>query len=161
METARLPESTWRILAGFLVAPLVGAAAMACVQPFHAGLQSIAEQIYRTTIALCLFGAYPATIIFGLPTFLLLRRKVAASPLNCALAGACVAAAPWLALALFSLLYVFGGGYGPIANGRDIVRGWIEFSKMILEVAAFGALGGLVFWLIATAGARRRTGVSA
>jgi hypothetical protein len=164
MEPVPPPHSTWRVVAAFLIAPLAAAAAMACLEPGY-GLTNAVERIYRTAIFYS--GAYPSTIILGLPTFLFLRRKVAASPLNCVLAGAFVADAPWTAL-LIALSFLNGqgysasfGGHDTIVDGHTTVWGWIELGKFSLELAAFGAFGGLIFWLIAAARPQIRTGVAA
>jgi hypothetical protein len=118
---------------------MVAASAMACVQPAYAGLPDMWERIYRTAYVFSVIGAYPTTMVIGVPIFFFLRHQVAASSLNCALTGACVAGVPWVALSLFS-------------RPNYTARGWVEFGEFVLEIAAFGALGGLVFWLIAAAG---------
>jgi hypothetical protein len=156
METVLHRHVTWRIIAGFLIAPFVAATAMACVEPDYFGIGSAFERIFHTTILFSALWAYPTTIMFGLPGFFFLRRRVAASPLNCVLAGAGVAAAPWVALSLFhgsgdtSL-----GGHDLIVDGYRTVWGWIEFCKLMLKTTAFGAFGGLIFWLVASAGAQK------
>jgi hypothetical protein len=132
MEDAPLPHSIWRIVAAFLFAPLVAAVAMAAW--FERGVLSF-DEIYMISV----FGAYPATLLLGLPTFFFLRKRARASPLNCALAGACVAAAPWLAIGLI------------FAFHSSLSREWINQMEFVLEVSAFGALGGCAFWLIALA----------
>jgi hypothetical protein len=156
MDSAALLPPTWRIVAGFLVAPLVAALAMAFVEPLFNGLP-FSERVYRTTIVYCVFGAYPSTVILGLPAFFLLRRRVRASPINCALAGACVAALPWLVLWLVSTPdYSFDGGHVAVANGHTTGWGWIELVEMLLEMPAFGGLAGAAFWLVASAGVEKQ-----
>ena len=172
MDTVPLSNSAGRIVAGFLIAPLVASAAL----PFGAHAAEWLANVLSVSRMLALDDmrrvgwimpfvvssvgvAYPSTLFLGLPTFFVLRRKVALSPLNCILAGVWVASAPWIGWVLLRNPYYWSDGPGRIyhMNGHYTALGWIEVGKGVLYYFAFlgplGALGGLAFWLIAAAGA--------
>lgn len=67
------------------------------------------------------------------------------------LAGALVAALPWLLIALLagnpdnaSL-----GGVVTVVDGVRTPAGWAEVAKILVAIAALGALGGVVFRVVA------------
>jgi hypothetical protein len=116
----------------FAVAPAVAALVFSFLQPAYAGLPSLADRIYKTFLNVALVGAYPSAIIIGLPAFFILRsRQERPTAWFCALTGAWVASLP---------LVPFFGLTIPMA-----------------EIAAAGALGGLVFWVVAAAGSPQLT----
>jgi hypothetical protein len=157
-----------RITAAFLVAPLVASAALAAgfrtefpnffsVSPVLASAtdDSIFRDWFPVFLFSSLFVAYPSTLVVGLPTFFILRKRVALSFLNCILAGAFVASAPWIAIVLLQNPGYWSDGQGRIYHmaGHYTALGWIEVGKAILynltSLAPLGALGGLAFRLIA------------
>jgi hypothetical protein len=151
----------WRIAAAFIVAPLIAAATMACFEPLYDGLPSEAERIFKTWMIFCLFGAYPATILAGVPTFLFLRSRVRPTALNCTLAGGFVAAAPSLVLSILSGPdAAIDDGHVTVRHGHLTLWGWLLEAQVIGEIAAFGLLGGLVFWFIAAARSKSNASVS-
>jgi hypothetical protein len=161
-EASRFSPPAWRVVAAFLIAPMVASLATACVEPEYLGLPSIWERMFQTALMFSVLAAYPSTVVIGAPVFSLLRTKVAASLANCALAGACVAAAPWLALDLSPTpnFSASAGFRATVVDGHFTVWGWIEHGKFVLEIGGFGAFGGVVFWLVAVAGAVRRTQIA-
>jgi hypothetical protein len=151
----------WRIAAAFIVAPLIAAATMACYEPLYDGLPSEAERIFKTWMVFCLFGAFPATILAGVPTFLFLRSRVRPTALNCTLAGGFVAAAPSLVLSILSVPdAAIEDGHVTVRHGHLTLWGWLLRAEFIGEIAAFGLLGGLVFWFIAAAGSKSKVSLS-
>lgn len=87
-----------------------------------------------------MFGAFPTMIVFGLPAFFFLRSRLVElrpTALNCAIVGAAVAAAPWCLF--FLLLVIFSPG-----------PEW-EAVLLVGKVTLSGAIGGVVFWLVAAA----------
>ena len=149
-------------MAAFIITPLLAAFALACVHPEYAGLPSLADRIFRTTIIYALFGGYPAALVFGLPAFLFLRDRVRASAFNCAATGAVVASLPWLLLGLISNPnYAYSNGHVTHQNGAKTWWGWVELFVFVGEIAALGAVAGVVFWIIAAAGRNGGKRVSA
>jgi hypothetical protein len=147
----------WTIIAAFFAAPTVAALVMACLEPLYAGLPSLADRIVRSALIYCLFGAYPMTLIFGVPAFFLLRRRLRPSALNCGLAGASVAGIPSLILAIMpnGTAESIDDGHVTVLHGHRTMWGWLFAGQGVLEMAAFGLLAGLVFWAIVAVGSKR------
>ncbi|MBH0239804.1 hypothetical protein [Methylobrevis albus] len=147
----------WRIVAAFLFAPLFAALAIGWMQPMFFGMPSITERVLRSTFFYATFGAYPPAIALGVPIFLILRKRTRTSIGNCAAFGAIIAVTPWVLLDL--MLENAGsssmGGHATTIDGVRTIWGWLYFLRFLLDVAAFGALGGLAFWVIAAAGIGR------
>ncbi|NZD62133.1 hypothetical protein HX900_13550 [Rhizobium sp. WYCCWR 11290] len=145
----------WRVVAAFVLVPLLVALVLACFQPLYAGLPNLAERIRRTAIFYAFFGSYPATILFGVPAYFFLKSRVRATALNCAATGAVVAPFPWLLLGLFSNPdYAYSDGHVTHHNGMKTLWGWVDLLTGVGEFAALGAFAGLVFWCIAMAGVK-------
>ena len=130
----------WRIVAAFIITPLLAAFALACIQPLYAGLTSLPDRIFRTTMIYTFFGGYPAALVIGFPAFMFLRHRVNASALNCAGAGAIVASLPWLLLGLISNpKYAYSNGHVTHQNGAKTWAGWVDLFAFVGEIAALGA----------------------
>jgi hypothetical protein len=172
MATIPFPYSSRRIIAAFLIAPLVASAALA------SGLRAELPNVFSVSsefkmndrdffdwFSVFFFSSVlvscPSTLLIGLPAFFILRTKVALSLLNCVLVGVVVAAAPWIAWVLFRNPNYWSDGPGRIyhMDGHYTAIGWIEVSKGVLYYLAFlaplGALAGIAFWVIAAAGSHR------
>ena len=157
MDRTAASPPVWRIVSAFIVAPLIAATAMASFEPMVAGpTRSVSESIFESMMLYCLFGAYPATILFGVPAFLCLRHRVRPTALNCSLAGAFVSAMPWLILILLQPNNSSGSvnGHVTVSWGHITLWGWTLYAEYISEIGAFGLLGGLAFWLIGAAGTK-------
>ena len=104
------------------------------------------------------FGAYPAALIFGVPAFLILRRRLKPRVINCVLVGGVVAAAPWLLLVLFGSNpdYAVVGTHITVQHGLKTLWGWIDGLKMVGWIFGLGLIGGLAFWTAAVFDPRRR-----
>jgi hypothetical protein len=156
---------TWRILAGFVAGPAIAAGALAFVLPAYAGLPSVYQRVFATFVMYCVFGAYPTTIIVGVPAYLLLRyKRVKPTFINCALAGACVAALPWLILLVLpsSASFMQAGQHVLIDYGGHKTKWWwINQGWAVSQVAAVGLLGGSAFWFSVTAGRPNRRATAA
>ncbi len=156
MDRKQASIPLWRLILGFLIAPLVAALAIAIIQPAYDGLDSYSDRIYRTTIAFAVFGGYPWALLFGIPAYFALRNRARASVLNCALVGAVIASFPWFVLGLlFRPDYAESDSRVTVLNGSRTLAGWFEFGELIAFVAVSGAFAGAVFWLVVAAGKSR------
>lgn len=150
-----LPQPpAWRVAAAFLVAPGLAAVVLACMTPLYNGLP-LPERILRSAVTFAIFGAYPATLLFGLPAYFLLRSRLRPRAWICAFIGAVVAAAPFSLLSLLSTPdYAYSGGQVTVMDGRITFWGYVQRGRFVGMIGLFGALAGFLFWLIAVAGAR-------
>ncbi len=155
VKPERTYPPTWRIIAAFLIVPGAAALLMAILMPAYDGITDPLEKIWRSALAFAVFGAYPMTIILGLPTFFILRRHFDAKLVNCSLAGAAVAALPWFVLSTLSLPDSASiGGRATVIDGSLTTYGWVTNLTFVGQLALHGAAGGALFWLIAAAGRR-------
>lgn len=150
MTPERPMPPTWRVVLAFLLAPLAPALLFA-LQTLFDGLPN--GSYLKTTTMFAMFGGYPAAILFGLPLFFVLRDRVRPRFWIMTLAGGAVAAAPWLLLMLFAPQpdQAQIGSHITVLDGRMTWWGWIESAAMIGQVFGLGAMGGVVFWLVAIA----------
>jgi hypothetical protein len=118
-----------RIVAAFLLGPLAGALAFAIASPIDVGPENPLVRVLRTTLAYAVLGAYPTTLVFGVPVFLVLNGRVRPTVIKCCLIGGILAAAPWLGIGLKST---------PLN----------AYLQLAGELATFGAVGGAAFWLV-------------
>ena len=160
MQIERELPPWWRILLGFLVAPAAALLA-ATLQPAYDGLPSFFERIWRTAIFYGIFGAFPPAIALGLPAFFLLRRRVAPTVINCGLAGAVIAALPWIVVTLLPQAADEAsiGGQQTIADGHLTAYGWLMQGQLVGMIALFGLAGGIIFWTIAASPWKLKTTV--
>ena len=144
----------WRVVLAFALAPGIAALLMATLMPAYEGLADPAERILRTAQIYSLFGAYPTAAFVGIPAFLMMRRHFAATAINCMMAGAFVAALPWILLVLLppSATSASIGGRATVVHGKRTMWGWLSGAEVALQIAAFGAVAGLIFWAVAAAG---------
>jgi hypothetical protein len=103
------------------------------------------ERITRSA-TIYLLTAYLQTIIIGLPAFFILRKHLRPTMPNCVMVGGVVSAAPWFGLSLLTVLH-----------GHLTWWNFVLLLEFVAEIAAFGMLAGLVFWLVTAAGLGRRT----
>jgi hypothetical protein len=131
----------WRVLLGFLLAPLMPAILFSL----------IASGDLSTVSAALIFGGYPPAIVLGVPAYLLLRNRLSPHFWLAMLAGGIIAALPWVALALLppAASYAEVGQCVSVIDGKHTWCGFWESAKFASIVFALGALGGLVFWLCA------------
>jgi len=157
MDDLRSPQiSWWRLAVAFAFAPMVPAFILACIEPGYAGIPSMPERIFRSTVIYAEVGGYLPMIALGIPAFLLLRKRMTTSVLNCALVGALVASTPWLLLGLFPEpnFSAYSGGHVTFDHGLPTLWGLIDTAILTAETALLGALAGVVFWAVATWGVR-------
>ncbi len=147
----------WRVLLAFAIVPGIAAIALASAQPLYEGLDSYFERVWRTSLMFAIF-AYPLGLVFGLPTYGILRDRLKPTWINCTLAGACVAAAPWLFFLLLpsSAEQASIGGRATVVNGTTTAYGYLVAMQFVGVIALSGAIAGFLFWLIAAA--RRNVG---
>lgn len=148
----------WRVLLAFIIVPGVAAFLMAMIDPAYDGLDAPFERIWRTAVVFAMFGAYPSALVFGVPGYMILRKRVAGTWFNCAAAGAAVAALPWLLIVLFGPRadQASIGGKATVIDGTKTAYGWLSDFQFIGTIALFGCLAGVLFWLIAATGKKVR-----
>lgn len=114
----------WRVLLAFSVAPGLASLALAWAQPLYAGLPDLWSRVARSTFLYAFFGAYPLTILFGLPLYFTIRGRLKPTLLNCSWAGTVTAAAPCLLLGLlFNPDYAFSNGHVTHEHGMKTLWG--------------------------------------
>jgi hypothetical protein len=146
----------WRVALAFLLAPGAAALLMALAMPAYAGLPSWSERVWRTAQTTSVLGAYPTAVVFGLPAYLTLRRHFAVRPFACVFVGSVIAALPWalVVLAGTNAWQASIDGRATVINGHTTGYGWLLNAEFVLTIGVFGAVGGLVFWVVAAAGHR-------
>jgi hypothetical protein len=153
------PPPLWRLVLGFLAGPATACLLFASLSPLYEGLP-LGERIARTALTAA-FVVYPITLLIGVPTYLALKARVRPSAMNCVLAGAGVAALPWLA---FSFLATpdEASTDGVVTAHHHLltVAGWLELLPFVGGIALLGAVAGVVFWCAVSLG-RKATSASA
>ena len=148
----------WRVILAFLVCPLAAALLMALCEPAYEGLPTFTEQVIASAETYAILGAYPTTIIVAVPAYFMLRRHFEARPLTCALAGAIIAAIPWI----FLIIVAAGAssasidGRPTVVDGHYTLYGWLMNAWFVGQIALVGWAAGLLFWGIAAAGFQQR-----
>jgi hypothetical protein len=153
---AREYPPAWRVGLGFILAPASAALLMAAYLPAFDGLPPV-QRFWNTAWLYAMIGAYPPTILLGLPAYFALRRHVEPRLRNCMLVGATLPIFPW---GLFSVLPSVAesesvGGRATVIGGHRTLYGWELVGRDLVMLTAFGAVAGLVFGLIVV-GWRRR-----
>lgn len=145
----------WRVAVAFVLVPALTALSFAIAIPLYAGLPSLMERVWRSALFYGLFGAYPSALVLGVPAYFVLRRHFAPRLINCALAGAGVAASPWLLLTMVSAPDQASiGERATVVNGSYTAFGWLMNAQSIGEIGLAGAVAGALFWVISAAGIR-------
>ncbi len=149
----RIHPPAWRVILAFLVAPGLGAFFMVFIFYLSDDVFNW-EQFAKGIAMIAMYGAYPAAILFGIPTYFIVRRYCAPTLINCAFVGAAVATFPWavIFLLLGSPDQASIGGQPTVIDGRRTVFGWYMDLTYIAKIAASGFAAGACFWLIAVAG---------
>ena len=144
----------WRVALAFVVVPGLAAFLYAAYEPAYAGLPSYWERVFATAKLNAIVGAYPTALVFGVPAYLAMRRRFRARAINCAIVGAALAAAPWALLVLLgpSADSASIGGRDTVIDGHYTAYGWLRNLGFVGQIAAMGAAGGTIFWIIAAAG---------
>ena len=136
-----------RLLAAFALAPLVPAVLISMPSLFDESGFNGFVNLARVYV---LVGGYPATVFFGFPALLILKRWFRPRLIGTAFAGGLVATAPWC---LLMLLPGQSGtasvdGQLTVQDGQRTLIGWILDSNILGLAFPLGALGGTVFWLV-------------
>lgn len=155
MSTAQhSAPSGWRIAAAFVIAPPIAALAMSVHERYAHGLEYLLQYIWRDVLVISLLGAYPAAILFGVPTYLGLRHVLTPRLKYFLISGAAVAALPWLLLVLLgpNPENASQGGIATVIDKTRTWYGWLKSAEFLVSTAVMGAFGGFVFWLVAVAG---------
>lgn len=126
----RAHPSAWKVIVGFIVAPACAACLLAAVMPGYDGLPPF-ERFWQAAWLYAVIGAYPPTIVLGIPAYFALRRQVAANIRNSALVGATLPFAPWGLLVLI--------------DGAQAFDDWRPVAMTLVALTASGAIGGVVF----------------
>ncbi|MDR6870473.1 hypothetical protein J2Y55_001473 [Bosea sp. BE125] len=125
----------WRLIPALIVAPAVPAALYAAWIWFDTPSQASYFSHFRLIAGI---GAYPAALLLGLPTLILLRGEVAPTLRRAMLIGGIIASFQWLLLIPFSVTSNANlGGY---------------LLAAVLPAFLLGLLGGAVFYLVGCMG---------
>jgi hypothetical protein len=149
------PRDTWpkpstnRLLLAFLGAPASATALVVAPVAIGAALSGqgwvmAIPGFFGIFIIGFLFVALPLTVVFGIPLFLMLRKRVRLTFWASSLAGVAVL---YLPLAIF--LLILASQQTP-SDGRG--PGWLEVVEAFGVAAVLGSVAGFVFWLIAVTG---------
>ena len=150
---------TARVIAAFVLAPLIVAAAIALLvlvatASGHAGgLQAF----HMALIAFVSAGSVGLVLalVFGVPTYLALTRLRIVSPWATTAAAALIGASfPWLAhfLLLDPSASLSANGCRSVLNGVTTACGYRQLALDMIVPALIGAGGGLAFWLVYNGG---------
>ena len=123
----------WRVVLGFVLAPLL-AAGLFCI---------LTGDIDFRLFKLAMFvGAYPATIVFGVPAYFLLRGRVRPRLVTLAAVGGVISIIPWLIIFMMpGADYAEVGNCVTVVNGRTTLCGYFENLKFLLfEQSQMGIL---------------------
>jgi hypothetical protein len=146
----------WSLVTAFATAPAVAALAFSSLSPMYEGLPDLSERIWKTFLLVAVVGGYLPTLVVGLPAYFILRRRFRPTFLNCALAGSAVADLPWLPLVLFPFADEASiGSRATVVHHHLTWFGLYEGMTLVGQIAAFGLLGGVVFWLLVSLSALR------
>lgn len=127
-----------RTVLAFLATPLISPLAGLLIYAFNSGGLPPSYAV-RGSFKYYEALAYVLTAFFGIPAFLLLRHSRLGGKLSAALCGDIIALAA--AIAVFALV--------PLFFTANNLKGYITWSLT-------GALSGIVFWLIAGGGRKKR-----
>lgn len=142
----------WKVLAAFVLAPMLPAVLFAMLSPAYDGLPDMATRVWKTFVMTLIIGGYVPALIVGLPTYALLRHRLRPTVVICVAAGAFVAALPWALLAFLPTADQASiDGAATIIDGRLTWFGFVENLRLIAQIGALGAIGGAVFWIIVKA----------
>lgn len=145
----------WRVALAFLITPGFASLILAAVMPHYDGLP-VFDRVLRTAFLFAVFGAYPPTVVVGVPLYLILKDRLAPSLFHCGWAGAVTAALPTLCIQLAANpTYAYSGGHVTHDHGMRTLWGWVELTQVTSWMALVGALTGAAFWLIAVCGTRQ------
>ncbi len=122
----------------FAVAAVAGLAALLLWSPFAALFGLV-------------FAALPA--VFGLCAFVVLRRFTPVRGWMAVLCGFLLGAVPAFVVGFSPAAgFASANGVETVINGRYTLWGWFGLVKSVVLIGGFGAIGGLVFWLVMRAG---------
>ena len=137
---SRPQPPAWRLLLGLVLAPLLPAVLFSLIESGDLGSVWLAA----------VFGGYPAAIVLGIPAYLLLRNRVEPRVGTLMLVGGLIAMAPWLLLSLVSGAdQAAVGNCVTVIDGRRTWCGYLSMIDMLARIFAYGAIGGLAFWICA------------
>jgi len=131
----------------FILAPLAPALLISLPTSFD-GLDN--GGLLKTVAMFALFGGYPATLIFGVPALLILKRWLRPRLMWLMLAGGLVASAPVACSTLTGPQPESAWVDGRlIAQGGNLTEaGWTQMSHLLVAIFVLCATGGLTFWLV-------------
>ena len=139
----------WKVLAAFVLAPMLPALLLSVLSPAYVGLPDMPSRVLRTFAFTLVVGGYIPALLVGLPTYALLRHRLWPTLPNCVAAGAFVATLPWALLAFLPMADQASMDISStIIDGRLTWFGIVETLNVIAPIAALGAVGGGVFWTI-------------
>jgi hypothetical protein len=142
-----------RVILGFLIAPLAGAAffaVLAMAIPGFNPLESLRDAV-GFVLLIAMYGAYPPALLLGVPAYFVLRNWVAPKLHTTALVGGVIACIPWLwAMYWPGLRAGVSSQVGTCVSEIDGVTTWcghMQNLKMLSLIFLGGVAGGAAFWL--------------
>ncbi len=149
MKNASFAFRIGRVLVALIAAPLVATIAYTLV--------AYGAKLFFPFVYFVAGAAFTLTLLLFVPVYLLLLAKAWTS-LPVVVGAAFLVTLVVFTIGFFAMDQGFttmrAGGEDLVVQGRLTVAGFLNVVKGALIVSATGALGGLVFWLIAHAGAK-------
>lgn len=157
---ARDYPPAWRVGIGLIFAPALAALLMAVFIPGFEGLPPD-QRFWNSALLYAIFGAYPPTLLLGIPAYFILRRHLEPTFRNCSLVGAALPVIVWGSISVLPIAAESESvaGVATIRNGHRTLYGWELVGQNLLLLAAVGVAAGIAFRLIVV-GWRRRSTVS-
>ncbi len=130
-----------RVLLAFVAAPLVAAFVFALMSSLGS------EEDFLTGMAFMLMISLYVIVIFALPLYFLLRRRVAPSIRNVAIAGISISFAPFIPASAWIIVAMLSGA--PPENYLPPDGFVVDLFKVLLMTAISGLCGAIAFWFCA------------
>lgn len=151
---------TARVIAAFVLAPLIAAAAIAflvLVATATGDAGGLQAAFHMALIAFVSAGSVGLVLalVLGVPAYLALTRLRIVSPWATMVAAALIGASfPWLAhfLLLDPSASLSANGCRSVLNGVTTACGYRQLALDTIVPALIGAGGGLIFWLVYNGG---------
>jgi hypothetical protein len=142
-EALEAQPKPWRVLLAFALAPLAAAFLFSLIE---------GGKLWDVAV----LGAYAPAIVLGVPAYFLLRRRLRPRLVTLVLASGIIAAAPWALLSFFSQAdQATVGNCVAVVDGKTTWCGFLHTLLWLGQIFAYGAFGGLVFWICAAWKPRR------
>lgn len=155
MEHGCLPSL--RRIRAFAIAPAVGVAVFLLMEPFRGYPNApINLRVNLEILSMAyVFVAVPLTLVFGCPTYMLLKGRVRATIWRCMLIGAAIGSLPIMTMMLSSR-HIQPDTAVVLTQTGATVSEMAATALGAIELAIAGAAGGVCFWFSAGRDFRQR-----